>query len=104
MEMIQDVLSVWTKLYSIMKENKLIMYEKLDMFSKTMSMGGGIIGILSHFNAEKRIPVPILPPEGSEHVVACGGEWRRAVDRRRRVYRAFREEQTAGSPPEAAAA
>lgn len=104
MEVIQDVLSVWTKLYSIMKENKLIMYEKLDMFSKTMSMGQGIIGILSHFNAENRIPVPILTPEGSEHVTACGGEWRKAVDRRGRVYRAFREEQTAGSPPEAGAA
>lgn len=80
------------------------MYEKLDMFSKTMSMGEGIIGILSHFNAENRIPVPILPLEGSEHVVACGGEWRRAVDRRGQVYKAFWEEQIAGSPPEAAAA
>lgn len=50
------------------------MYEKLDMFSKTMSMGEGIIGILSHFNAENRIPVPILPSRAQEHVVACGGE------------------------------
>lgn len=77
------------------------MYEKLDMFSKTMFVGEGIIGILSYFNAENGIPVPTPSLPRAQSMSLHVAEWRRVVERRGRVYGAFREEQTAGSPPEA---
>lgn len=43
------------------------------MFSKTMFVGEGIIGILSYFNAENGIPVPTPSPRGLR---ACRCMWR----------------------------
>lgn len=42
---------------------KLNMYENLEMFSKIMSMGQGVIGILSHLQAENIILIPTPSPQ-----------------------------------------